>query len=319
MPKLRYIFIALWMLSCSVPASAQVSVSLGINLRSYPDFVVVPGYPVYYAPRLDENLFFYDGMYWIFIDDTWYQSTWYNGPWEMVDPFFVPEFVLRIPVRYYRRPPSFFMGWRHDAPPRWGDRWGRDWERRRGDWDRWDRRAAPAPAPLPLYQKRYSGDRYPRQAGQQQELRQRNYRYQPHDPVVRQQFQERLSQPEERVSRQREIERPAPRQERRPPPQPTEERGSRQQDFQRFAPQQEPRPQPPKKGAEDIQRLVAPPPQGRPEPQERRLTPQQEPREQQIQRPQGREERQSGREIKRESRGKDEEKNREERGRGRGE
>ena len=46
------------------PAAAQVSigiglpsVSIGINLPSFPKLVVVPGHPVYYAPRLDANLF----------------------------------------------------------------------------------------------------------------------------------------------------------------------------------------------------------------------------------------------------------------------
>ena len=48
-------------------------------------------------------------------------------------------------------------GWRADAPPRWGDHWGNDWQQRRSGWDRWDHRIAPAPAPLPVYQRRYSG------------------------------------------------------------------------------------------------------------------------------------------------------------------
>lgn len=302
MPKLRYVFIALGMLLSPVPPSAaQLSVgiglpnvSIGFTLREYPDFAVVPGYPVYYAPQLDANLFFYDGMYWLYLDDGWYESTWYNGPWYLVDPFFVPEFVLRIPVRYYRRPPAFFVGWRFDAPPRWGDHWGHDWERRRGGWDRWNRRTAPAPAPLPIYQRQYSGDRYPRQVEQQLQLQERNYRYQPRDPVVRQHYQEQRAvqrAPGEERTRERNIERPtqdvkpAPRSEpnqtqpqrkgsegvQSPTPQerpesqerrqPQEDRGSRQQNIQRLTPRQEeqavPREQPPRAPEErqrDIQR-----------------------------------------------------------------
>ena len=102
-------------------------------------------------------------------------------------PQAVPLFVLRVPVRYYRAPPSYFRPWRADAPPRWGEHWGGDWERNRSGWDRWDHRAVPAPAPLPAYQRRYSQDRYPQQVEQQQKLHGQNYRYQPHDPVVRQQ------------------------------------------------------------------------------------------------------------------------------------
>jgi len=44
-------------------ATAQVSVSIGINVPSYPELVRVPGYPVYYAPGLNSNFFFYDGSY----------------------------------------------------------------------------------------------------------------------------------------------------------------------------------------------------------------------------------------------------------------
>ena len=222
MLKNRHVFIVLGMLLSSVASAAvQVSigiglpnVSIGINLPAYPQLVRVPGYPVYYAPRLEANFFFYDGMYWVYQNDEWYASSWYNGPWWLVGPEAVPVFVLRIPVRYYRQPPAYFRGWRPDAPPRWGDHWGRDWEQRRSGWDRWNRRAVPLPAPLPAYQRQYSGDRYPRQVEQQQELHQQRYRYQPRDPVVRQHYQERAVQgaPEDRGSRQQDIQRSTPRQ-----------------------------------------------------------------------------------------------------------
>lgn len=91
--------------------------------------------------------------------------------------------MLRVPVRYYRSPPSYFRGWAASAPPRWGEHWGNDWQQRRRGWDRWDRAAAPAPAPLPAYQKRFPESRYP-QVEQQRDLRQQNYRHQPRDPVL---------------------------------------------------------------------------------------------------------------------------------------
>ena len=174
------------------PAVAQVSigiglpgVSIGINLPVYPDLVPVPGYPVYYAPQLQANFFFYDGLYWVYAQDGWYASRWYNGPWDMVEPNVVPWYVLRVPVRYYRRPPPYFGGWNREAPPRWGDHWGHDWERQHSGWDHWNRASAPAPAPLPTYQRQYSHDRYP-SAEQQRQLHQQNYHYQPHEAVVRQ-------------------------------------------------------------------------------------------------------------------------------------
>jgi hypothetical protein len=189
------------MLLCGVTsAPAQVSVgighpsvNIGINLPVYPQLVPVPSYPVYYAPRVGGNYFFYDGMYWVYERDNWYASSWYNGPWAAVGPEYVPAYVLRVPVRYYRQPPAYFRGWRADAPPRWGAHWGRDWEARRGGWDRWNRNAVPARAPLPLYQRQYAGDRYPRAVEQQYTLRIQNYRYQPRDVVVRGHFKEQVA------------------------------------------------------------------------------------------------------------------------------
>src|ERR1700737_1967258 len=98
--------IVLWMLCSITSAAAQVSVgiefpgvNIGINLPAYPQLVPVPGYPVYYAPQMNSNYFFYDGMYWVYQRDNWYASTWYNGPWDLVSPEEVPLFVLRVPVR----------------------------------------------------------------------------------------------------------------------------------------------------------------------------------------------------------------------------
>lgn len=194
----RLLTLALSMVFCTATAAeAQVSfgleapgVSIGINMPTYPTLVRVPNYPVYYDPQVNANYFFYDGLFWVFAGDTWYASTWYDGPWEAVAPDAVPYFILRIPVRYYREPPSFFHGWRADGPPRWGDHWGHDWEAKRAGWDQWNHNAVPAPAPLPVYQRQYSGDRYPRAPQQQQALVAQHYHYQPKDAVTRQAFQQ---------------------------------------------------------------------------------------------------------------------------------
>lgn len=199
MRKLHYGIVVLTMLIfCSVrPVSAQISigiglphVSIGINLPLYPELVPVPGYPVYYAPQVAANYFFYDGLYWVFWHDDWYASEWYNGPWWLVEPEIVPLYILRVPVRYYRYPPPYFRGWRHNAPPRWGQYWGREWEHHRKGWNKWDRRHVPARAPLPVYQRNYTGDRYPRQMEEQRTLRHEHYRYQPRTRAIRQHFQQ---------------------------------------------------------------------------------------------------------------------------------
>jgi hypothetical protein len=199
--RMRYLLVASSLLLGSLTsAQAQVSVGVGIavavpsiqigvNVPVYPELVPVPGYPVYYDPRASVNYFFYDGAYWVYQADGWYVSSWYDGPWHVVEPDYVPLYVLRVPVRYYRQPPPYFRGWRADAPPRWGHRWGRDWEGRHRGWDRWDRHAAPRRAPLPAYQRGYAGDRYPHAPEHQHSIRSQQYRYRPREAVTRARFE----------------------------------------------------------------------------------------------------------------------------------
>lgn len=202
MSKILYGFIAMLLLLAPVTkANAGISigfgfpnVSIGINLPMLPELTPVPGYPVYYAPEVDGNYFFYDGMYWVYQDDNWYTSSWYNGPWAFVEPNVVPLFILRIPVRYYRQPPVYFRGWHANAAPRWGQHWGRDWEQHRRGWDRWNKRSVPARAPRPTYQRQYSGERYPAHTDEQHKLRSQSYRYQPRDKRIRQHLQQQRDQ-----------------------------------------------------------------------------------------------------------------------------
>ena len=252
----RFLALCVSLLCAATAAPAAVSVSIGINVPAYPQMAVVPGYPVYYAPSLGANFFFYDGMYWVLEGDDWYMSSWYNGPWVFVEPIYVPYYVLRVPVRYYMAPPPYFRGWQPGAPPRWGHHWGPEWEQRSRGWDHWDRRAMPRAAPLPAYQRGYAGDRYP-SPQEQASLQSRNYRYQPRAEVTRQLAQQPPQQVERRgppAARQRpqmdeppmqrqpqmeprrQQERPMAQQERPLPPQ---ERAMPPQDRPR--PQQEPR------------------------------------------------------------------------------
>ena len=140
-----YPFLPLLLMAPAITAQAQVGVSvniglphlnIGINVGSMPQLAPVPQCPVYYAPGLPVNYFFYDGMYWVFKDDNWYASTWYNGPWAAVHPEAVPIVLLHVPVAYYRQPPPYFHGWRRDGPPHWGEHWGPDWKERRPEWNR---------------------------------------------------------------------------------------------------------------------------------------------------------------------------------------
>lgn len=199
---MRYLLVVLSLLLLPAAAArAEVSVaigvpgiSIGINVPAYPRFVRVPGHPVYYDPRIRLNLFFFDGVYWVFQGDNWYVSSWYNGPWYLVDSFDVPVYVLRVPVRYYHVPPPYFRDWHQDAPPRWDERWGRDWKDRRSDWERRDDHKPPPPAPLPSYQKKYKGDRYPQEVEKQYSIRTDRYKYSPREPVTQKHYEKQRPQ-----------------------------------------------------------------------------------------------------------------------------
>jgi hypothetical protein len=260
---MRYPVLVLWaLLLPATSAIAQLSigiglphVSIGINVPVYPNLVPVPGYPVYYAPGMNSNYFFYDGMYWVYQGDNWYASSWYNGPWQPVAPEAVPLFVLRVPVRYYREPPLYFRGWRGDAPPRWGEHWGGGWASGHVGWDRWDRASAPRPAPLPSYQRQYSGNRYP--AGEQQQaLQGQNYHYQPRDAAVKEQFQGRPAQEAPAAFGQR-------------PPSGSPPAGSRPQNAQRERPAQSFEQKPPTAMRPQPGQNTARPPGGPPQREER--------------------------------------------------
>ncbi len=167
-------------------AQAQIGVHIGVDIPVFPRLVVVPGYPVYYAPDLRANYFFYDGLFWVFnVDDGyWYSSSWYNGPWVVVEPDFVPQPILVVPYRYYHVRPAYWRGWAYDHPPRWDIYWGPRWVEHHHGWDHWDRGRRWTAAPLPLFQRDFPRDRYPSPDRQVTIYRER-YNYRPRDVVVR--------------------------------------------------------------------------------------------------------------------------------------
>ncbi len=251
--KICYPLIALSILIASISsAQAQVDIdvqlpgiNIGVDMTSYPELVQVPDYPVYYYPGSNSNYFFYDGLYWVYQRDHWYASSWYNGPWELTQPEYVPLYVLRVPVRYYVSPPVYFRAWSYDAPPRWGEYWGRDWDVRHRGWDHWDHRAIPQPAPLPIYQRQYSGNRYPRAIEQQHAIRVENYRYQPREVITQQRFQPQHNTPNTPNQRIEQNQRVEQNQRLTQPPQPQQsqrieqnQRAEQQQQNQLFERQQ---------------------------------------------------------------------------------
>jgi len=248
------VILALALSGMGYQAVAQISVgvdlpgvSIGVGAGGYPDMTEVPGYPVYYAPQLGYNLFFYDGLYWVYAGDGWYSSTWYNGPWDSVAPQYVPLFVLRVPVRYYREPPAYFRGWSRDESPHWGEHWGQDWERQRSGWDQWDRRSAPRAAPLPAYQRQYTGSRYP-DAQQQRSLRDQNYHFQSRDSGVSHQMEQQHARQPVQAPQQR-----GPQQQQREQAQQRAQQQQQHEQPQQRAQQEEPSRQEPRDQPRDGQ------------------------------------------------------------------
>jgi hypothetical protein len=173
------------------PALAQEYYDVDVDLPAFPEMLPVPDSPVYYAPSVDSNYFYYDGLYWDFYNDGWYSSPWYNGPWSYVDPVYVPTYVLWVPIAYYHRPPHYFHAWHRDRPPRWSERWGRDWQHRHNQVYRGSHRAHVAAAPLPHYQRQYTRQNYPRAVPQQAAIHNQHFAYQPREAIGRQQYQNR--------------------------------------------------------------------------------------------------------------------------------
>ena len=63
--KVIFLLVALLVAAVAVPVHAQVRVEIGIHLPAPPALVVIPGTPVYSAPRAPANVFFYAHEYWI--------------------------------------------------------------------------------------------------------------------------------------------------------------------------------------------------------------------------------------------------------------
>ena len=186
----RFALSLLLLLSLALPAAAQTYYDVGVDLPEYPEMQPIPESPVYYAPGVDSNYFFYDGAYWDYYNDGWYSSPWYNGPWEYVDPVYVPTYILWVPIVYYHHPHSHWRGWDARRPPHWSQHWGRDWQARHNAVYAGRSVGNVQRAPLPQYQQRFNRQNYPRGI-QQSQLHGQFYNYQPREMVTRQAYQNR--------------------------------------------------------------------------------------------------------------------------------
>jgi hypothetical protein len=111
-------------LLCAGPAGATSfsigmrtdNVHLGIRIGEAPRLVVVPGTPVYEAPGLPYNYFYYHGGYYLYRGGTWLWAASYNGPWTVIALEQVPRPILRVPAEHYRERPEH---WKRGGSPPW--------------------------------------------------------------------------------------------------------------------------------------------------------------------------------------------------------
>ena len=105
-------------------ADIHVGINIGVPpppppvvIEAPPPLVVVPDSPVYYAPQLPYNYFYYGGRYWRFHEGAWFAAASFAGPWGFVSVHHVPPPLLAVPARYYRVPPGHWR--KHHGPPPW--------------------------------------------------------------------------------------------------------------------------------------------------------------------------------------------------------
>lgn len=98
------------------PPPPPPSVSVEISIGSRPALAVVPGTPVYYAPKAAYNYFAYGGWYYVYHNEAWLVASAYNGPWTVMALERVPRPVLTVPVQYYKVPPGHWKQ-KHGPPP----------------------------------------------------------------------------------------------------------------------------------------------------------------------------------------------------------
>jgi len=110
--------------SAAAVAAQDVNINLGIGATPLPpvvvtrppQLVVVPGTPVYYAPAVPFNYFFYGGQYYTFAKGQWFVAPAYNGPWVVIAVGQLPQPILAVPMEYYKIPPGHL---KKPGPPPW--------------------------------------------------------------------------------------------------------------------------------------------------------------------------------------------------------
>jgi len=106
-----------------IPGAAQVNIGINIGtpapppplpphlvITAPPQLVAVPGTPVWYAPAVPHNYFFYNSKHYVFHEGAWFSAPAHHGPWTFIAVERVPRHLLQVPVAYYKIPPGHLKG-----------------------------------------------------------------------------------------------------------------------------------------------------------------------------------------------------------------
>jgi hypothetical protein len=101
-----FLLFPFWLLV--VPGSQASSVDVGINVNigapaiviaSPPEFLLIPSLGLHVSIGAPYDLFYLDGYYYHFHNNSWYRSDHYQGPWGHVDRRYLPKRMLKHEYR----------------------------------------------------------------------------------------------------------------------------------------------------------------------------------------------------------------------------
>ena len=107
------------------PPPPMVAAPPPVVVQAPPQLVIIPGTPVYHAPAVNMNYFFYAGRYYTFHNGAWFYTATHSGPWTFIAVEHVPQPILAVPVTYYKVPPGHM---KKGGPPPWAGPKHKKWK-----------------------------------------------------------------------------------------------------------------------------------------------------------------------------------------------
>ncbi|MDW7773673.1 MAG: hypothetical protein SCH71_12370 [Desulfobulbaceae bacterium] len=120
-------FVALFVPASMNEAFAEIDVNINIgpppiSIAEPPAVAMIPNSTIYFVPRIEHDLFFYDNYWWAPRGSQWYRSSAFNGPWKIIENHYVPAPVFQVPKdyrhRYEKQPHIPYGQWKKQ----WSDR-----------------------------------------------------------------------------------------------------------------------------------------------------------------------------------------------------